>query len=89
MEEHDEIVRRYFPEGLEGGLKNFPRKEKQKLVVLREITKNLIDDQIYDEKEINKILKAVYADFVTLRRYLIEYGFLDRKADGSQYWLKK
>jgi len=22
------------------------------------------------------------------RRYLIEYGFLERKPDGSQYWLK-
>ncbi|HDR8220879.1 TPA: DUF2087 domain-containing protein, partial [Bacillus cereus] len=26
--------------------------------------------------------------FVTLRRYLIEYGFLDRTDDGSQYWVK-
>jgi hypothetical protein len=30
----------------------------------------------------------VYDDYVTVRRYLIEYGFLDRKDDGSQYWLK-
>ncbi|MBJ6950597.1 DUF2087 domain-containing protein, partial [Vibrio cholerae] len=29
-----------------------------------------------------------YPDFVTLRRYLIEYGFLDRTDDGSQYWVK-
>ncbi|WP_317628394.1 DUF2087 domain-containing protein [Paenibacillus darwinianus] len=29
----------------------------------------------YTEKEVNELLKRVYAkDYVTLRRYLIEYG---------------
>jgi len=42
----------------------------------------------YTEKEVNQILESVYPDFVTLRRYLIEYGFLDRTADGSKYWVK-
>ena len=27
----------------------------------------------YPEKEVNEILKRVYADFPTVRRYLIEY----------------
>ena len=31
----------------------------------------------------------MYEDYVHIRRYLIEYGFLDRKADGSAYWVKK
>jgi hypothetical protein len=44
---------------------------------------------MYAEKEINEILKAIYEDYVMLRRYLIEYGFIDRKSDGSEYWLKK
>jgi hypothetical protein len=47
------------------------------------------NERKYEEKEINQILGAVYHDHVLLRRYLIEYGFLDRKPDGSQYWLKK
>lgn len=39
-------------------------------------------------KEFNEIIKTAYYDYVTVRRFLIEYGFLDRKPDGSQYWLK-
>ena len=27
-------------------------------------------------------------DYVTVRRNLIEYGFLDRTADGRTYWVK-
>jgi hypothetical protein len=87
--EIDSIIQKYFPEGPNGPLSKFPLKQKQKLVVLMEITKCINPDQTYSEKEINEILKATHADYVNLRRYLIEYGFLDRKADGSQYWLKK
>ena len=87
--ERENIINKYFPEGITGSLTKFPPKEKQKLVVLMEISKSFNVDQIYNEKETNEILKSKYDDYVILRRYLIEYGFLDRKADGSQYWLKK
>ncbi|WP_374016261.1 DUF2087 domain-containing protein [Paenibacillus thiaminolyticus] len=30
-----------------------------------------------------------HADYVTLRRYLTEYGFLDRQPDRSANWVKK
>jgi len=88
QEESEEILKKYFPEGTEGPLKTFSMKEKKKLVVLREIAKRFQIGSIYDEKQVDQILKNVYDDYVTLRRYLIEYGFLDRKPDGSQYWLK-
>ncbi|TDF99778.1 DUF2087 domain-containing protein [Paenibacillus piri] len=87
-EEKEQILNKYFPEGTDGPLKAFSRREKHKLVVLREIVKRFNPGQVYDEKEINQILGGVYSDFVTLRRYLIDYGFMDRKADGSEYWLK-
>ena len=40
----------------------------------------------YSEKQINEILKNVYHDFATIRRYLIDYNFLQRTNDGSIYW---
>lgn len=89
QKENDEILKKYFPEGVSGRLEKFPPREKQKLVVLREIAKRFQDERIYHEKDVNEILQAVYDDHVTVRRYLIEYGFLDRKSDGSRYWLKK
>lgn len=88
-EEKEGIVKKYFPQGSDGPLKAFPPKEKQRLIILREIVQRLTSGRTYGEKEINEILQAVYHDYVLLRRYLIEYGFLDRKPDGSQYWLKK
>jgi hypothetical protein len=89
QDENEAILTKYFPDGIKGPLKTFSRKEKDKLVVLREIAKRFEPDRNYDEKEVNQILKTAYDDYATLRRYLIDYGFIDRKIDGSQYWLKK
>ncbi|HHY74850.1 MAG TPA: DUF2087 domain-containing protein [Bacillus bacterium] len=88
-EEQQEIIKKYLPEGVSGRLKKFPPKEKQRLIILREITKRFESDAIYTEKEINQLLNEIYDDYVMIRRYLIEYGLIDRKSDGSQYWLKK
>ncbi|NLK52523.1 MAG: DUF2087 domain-containing protein [Syntrophomonadaceae bacterium] len=89
LEEVDKILKRCFPEGTDGQLKTFDLKLKSRLVVLREIAKRFGAQRIYHEKEVNEILKTVYADYVTLRRQMIEYGFMDRKPDGSEYWLKE
>lgn len=83
------VLKKYFPKGSKDALKSFPPKEKQRLMILQEIMNRFENERKYEEKEINQILGAVYHDHVLLRRYLIEYGFLDRKPDGSQYWLKK
>lgn len=89
QEEKDALLAKFFPEGLDGPLKSFPSKQKQKLVILHEITNRFEKGRTYTEKEVNHILIPIHHDYVHLRRYLIEYGFLDRKADGSEYWLKK
>jgi hypothetical protein len=88
-EEQQETIKKFLPDGLRGRLKKFPLKEKQRLIVLREIAKRFESDSIYTEKEMNQLLNEIYDDYVMVRRYLIEYGFLDRKPDGSEYWLKK
>ena len=41
----------------------------------------------YSETEVNIILMQLFEDHVFARRLLIEWGFLDRVADGSKYWL--
>lgn len=70
-------------------LKNFPVKEKKKVVILVEIAGQFEAGRRYGEKEVNAILKEIYpSDYVTLRRYMIEYGFMDREVDGSAYWLR-
>jgi DNA-binding CsgD family transcriptional regulator len=84
-----EVLRKYFPDGPHGELLELPRKEKRKIIVLRQIMARFQADKRYSEKEVNEILRsALTDDYVTLRRYLIEYGFMDRKDDGSEYWVK-
>lgn len=86
--EYDKILQKYFKEGLEGPLSEFPGKEKRKIAILIHISKMFELGRQYTEKDVNTILKKIFDDYVTLRRYLIEYGFMDRNADGSAYWLK-
>ena len=67
-------------------LKVFSKKEKKKIVILRQVAAQFEPDRKYTEKEVNAILKEIWEDFVTMRRYLIEYGYMDRTKDGSAYW---
>jgi hypothetical protein len=85
--ERENIIKSYISEN--GGLKSYPVKEKKKIIVLSEIVKNFSSGKLYSEKEINRILKRIYEDYATIRRALVEYGFLDRTNDCSSYWLKE
>jgi transposase-like protein len=72
-----------------GAMKQFPAKEKKKIIILGEIMKNFIRDREYSESEVNKILKRINEDFPTIRRALIEYGFMDRSDDCRVYRVKE
>lgn len=87
-DERQKLIQRHFEDNGDGALRSWPTKEKRKVVVLQHIAKRFETGRQYTEKEVNEILKALYPDYVTLRRYLIEYGFLDRARDGSAYWVK-
>jgi hypothetical protein len=87
-EENRAIIETYFKQGEEGPLSEFPKKEKRKVAILRHIIKRFELNRKYTEREVNQILKTVYPDYVTLRRYLVEYGFMDRYPDCSAYWVK-
>jgi hypothetical protein len=80
-----ERLSRFFNEN--GELIRFPKKEKDKIIVLREIVRVFKPGLNYSEEQANEMLKTFYDDYVLLRRYLVEYGLIDRKPDGSAYWL--
>lgn len=85
--EREEIIKGYFRNGEDGPLSTFPTKEKKKIAVLQHIVKNFVPGRRYSEKEINLVLKRIHEDYATIRRYLIEYGFMERTKDGSFYWV--
>ena len=85
--ERERTIKTYMDEA--GALKQFPVKEKKKIIVMAEIMKNFKKDTGYSEGEVNRILKRIYEeDYATLRRALVEYGFMDRTNDCSVYRVK-
>lgn len=87
-QENAEILGTYFKQGPDGPLSEFPKRQKRKAAILRHLLQRFETGRRYSEKEINAVLEAAYPDYVTLRRYLIDYGLLDREEDGSSYWVK-
>ncbi len=87
--EEEKIIQAVFKSIAPLKLKVFSSREKKKIVILRKIAEQFDKDKRYSEKEVNVILKAIYDDFATIRRYLIEYGFMERTNDCREYWLTK
>lgn len=69
-------------------LTHVPGKRKKLLVILRWLATLFEPDKLYTEPEVNAILKEVYAqDHVSLRRDLVDFGYLRRERGGGKYWL--
>lgn len=84
-EEREKVLKTFFQADT-GELLKFPSREKRKIIVLQKIVADFKEDCTYSEKEVNDVIIRRYSDYVTIRRYLIEYGFMDRSKDGSSYW---
>lgn len=69
-----------------GRIKAFPVQEKKFLVILRHILEEFEDGVKYPEKRVNQILARYSADTATLRRSLVEHGFMAREGGGGTYW---
>lgn len=91
MHEPDQVIailRRAFNSG---AMRRLPKKRSEAEVVMALSVVGLKVDTFYDETEINTHLSAwlepitSVADYVTLRRELVDLGFLRRASDGAIY----
>jgi DNA-binding HxlR family transcriptional regulator len=65
-----------------------PTRQKKLLVLLRWLASRFEPERRYSEAEVNETLKAVYAeDYVSLRRDMVDLGYLRRERGGGKYWL--
>ena len=66
----------------------WPKKPKDKQIVIEWLSKKFKFEKQYSEKEVNQIIKNHHSfnDVPLLRRELISRFFLNRKDDGSVYW---
>ncbi len=85
--ENEKIIKRYFPDSYGGRLKTFIMKEKCRLIILKHISSNFIPEKKYSAREIDSILSDIYDDYASIKRYLVDYKFMERTSDGRYYWL--
>ena len=84
----EEKIDSFFKSSSPLELKTFAVKNKNKRFVLEIISRRFERGKVYNEKQVNAILKPIYEDHATIRRELIDFGFMERTSDGSEYWVK-
>ena len=87
--EKQAVLTRYFDKDNNLLIKEFPSKEKKKIIILQHIAKEFDGNKEYSERQVNDILMHFFDDYVTVRRYMIEYGFMERSRDCSVYRMKE
>ncbi|MBO0822911.1 MAG: DUF2087 domain-containing protein [Actinobacteria bacterium] len=68
----------------DGRIDAMPARRSRRLLLLAEVAQVFEPGIRYPERQVNAVLGALYPDYATLRRYLIDEEFLAR-ADG-EYW---
>jgi hypothetical protein len=77
-----EILKKY---GRHGQLTHLPARHEARLEVLAWLAQRFEPGRSYREAEVNDVLRGEEVDHVTLRRYLVDYRFLER--EGGVYTL--
>ena len=80
-EEEEAVLRRYF---VGGKLKEIPAKRAKRLAVLSRLALEFEVGVRYPEREVDAVLKRFHPDHASLRRFLVDEGFLSRQ--GGRYW---
>lgn len=81
-----ELAEEKMPKITNPKIRVFPVKEEKRKALLPRFADLFEPDRTYSEAEVKKIIKTVYEDDATIRRYLVDYGYLSRTNDGSKYY---
>lgn len=79
------VLARYFSGRV---LVRLPAQRSKRLVVLQRLALEFEPGRRYGERAVNDVLGAFHPDWSSLRRALVDEGFLDRRArgGGNEYW---
>ena len=69
----------------DGRITAMPAKRTRRRQLLDEVAQAIEPGRRYPEPVVNEILRSVFDDYCTLRRYLVDEAFLSRTAAGT-YW---
>lgn len=89
----EEFVERLCRLGADRGPRGFPRKRRDRQILMKSIRMQMDSLREYTEPEINALLQtwnrevapAIECDHVTIRRLMVDAGQLERTADGGRY----
>src|SRR3954453_6728946 len=76
-EEPDDRMVRAFFDGTR--LRQIPASRKKRVAVLRHLLQRFVPGQNYPEIQVNELLRSAHEDVATLRRELVDYGFMTRE----------
>jgi hypothetical protein len=98
MKPDQTVTREYFVKRvvqlcLRSGLSDLPKDDLDRRILYKSALLAFAPDAVYTEKEVTALLDSWVVgvsqikniDGVTLRRYLIDTGYLTRSKDGSEY----
>lgn len=73
----------------DGKIFQMPTKPKKEVMITAIVADKIDSDKIYAEKEINEFIldQIDFEDYCTIRRNLIDFGFMTREGDRPQYRL--
>lgn len=77
--ERDKVARAFYADGQ---LLALPAKRKKRFYILSDFVRLFDLDKDYPEQEINQRIEAVFEDYCTIRRELVDFGFMARDAQG-------
>lgn len=80
-EDEEAVLRTFFRNGR---LVEVPAKESKRRVVLERISLEFEPGVRYDEKTVNVMVGRFFNDYASIRRYLVDEGFLSR--ERGEYW---
>ncbi len=76
-QERAKVIRDFFDGDR---LKQIPAQRKKRVIVLQHLMHWFEPERSYVEREVNDILRRAHEDVATLRRELVDYGYLTRDA---------
>jgi biotin operon repressor len=80
-DDEEAVLRSYFRGGV---LREIPARESKRRIVLERLAIEFEPGLRYPEADVNEILGRFHADVASLRRHLVDEGFLSR--DSGVYW---
>jgi hypothetical protein len=89
----EQFIKRLINLCLRSGLDSFPKDDANQQILLKSAILMVGQAEVFTEKEIGAKLEVWCTDIcpinffdrVTLRRYLVDSGYLTRSSDGSRY----